>query len=54
VEALRGNSITIGTASIDRAFELMRDLPGAEVPQQPGQPVLEEMEAALGARDRLQ
>lgn len=63
VEALRKHSITtiatchgptIGTASIDRAFELMHELPGAGVPQQPGQPVLEEMVAALAVHDRLQ
>jgi flavorubredoxin len=44
---------TIGAASIDRAFELMHSLPAAEVPPQPGQPVLDEIVAALEVHDRL-
>lgn len=44
---------TIGAASVDRAFELMHGLQGELAPPQPGQPVLEEIVAALEAHDRL-
>lgn len=44
---------TIGPALIDMAFEMMHALPQAQVPEQPGQPMLEEMVAALEQHDRL-
>jgi len=40
---------TIGSAMVDRAFELMHAVPVASVPAQPGQPVLEEIVAAMMA-----
>jgi flavorubredoxin len=44
---------TIGAALVDTAFDMMHGLPAAQVPEQPGQPVLEQMVAALEAHDRL-
>ena len=40
---------TVGSASIDRAFELLHAVPGSSAPPQPGQPVLEEIVSALQA-----
>ncbi len=40
---------TIGSALVDRAFELMHAVPAAYVPPQPGQPVLDEIVAAMTA-----
>lgn len=45
---------TIGAPSVERAFDLMHSLPAADVPPQPGQPVLDEIVAALEAHDRLE
>lgn len=40
---------TIGSGMVDRAFELLHSVPAAQVPPQPGQPVLDEIVAALEA-----
>lgn len=38
---------TIGASQVERAFEMMHGLPDADVPPQPGQPVLDEIVAAI-------
>lgn len=40
---------TIGPAMVDRAFELLHAVPAAQVPPQPGQPVLDAIVAAMEA-----
>jgi len=40
---------TIGAGLVDRAFELLHAVPAAEVPPQPGQPVLDAIVASLEA-----
>lgn len=40
---------TIGSASLDQAFALMRTLPGATIDPQPGQPVLDDIIASMSA-----
>jgi flavorubredoxin len=40
---------TIGPAFVDQAFELMHAVPAAQVPPQPGQPVLDEIVSSMMA-----
>ncbi len=40
---------TIGSAFVDQAFELMHAVPASQVPAQPGQPVLDDIVAAMTA-----
>ncbi len=58
VETLRPSAIatahgpTIEASHVQRAFEMLRALPGTAVPPQPGQPVLDEIVAAMAAGPR--
>ena len=55
IEALRPTAIatahgpTIEASHVQQAFELLRSVPTAVIPPQPGQPVLDEIVAAIGA-----
>jgi flavorubredoxin len=40
---------TVGAGQVDRAFHLLRAVPDEPVPPQPGQPLLDDIVASLGA-----
>ena len=48
-----GHSPTIERSHVERAFEMLRSLPTVAAPPQPGQPVLDQIVAALAGADPL-